>query len=635
MPLPQVTKALISYAHEDAQHDSLVRDLADQLRCDHVECELDQYHSAPRQGWPAWMADKIFDDDCFVLVIASPSYLRRWLLAERGGVGLGAKYEGRLIRQILYSQEGHNGRVIPIVIGPNDTRHIPPELRDTTRYDVHPNPSDIGYDALLRRLTDHPAVAPPPLGPPITLLDRRDASFASVFYILQQVPAAFPLEILCRTTGITRQSLLAAAQHDPGPPILNHHDGDLLTTTYYRPVRPLPSSPVELLSHALDDLLADIRRRGTGATTREDIMNALALAGTNGVRPDLVARVFGITQSAIKRLGDKRLVWRAATLSLKAASREPRHREDAEAAALALICGQAWVLQRVNQLEKAEAAALDSLALGEKLQWHRNTAFCRKCLGRLSRMRAETTDDNTAREAFLSRSELYLQEAIAKFRDLNEHDRDDEIGDCHSLLGRTLFVGNRFADAQAAALKAESLLNGSVGKDYQDLQILHGDLAATNDADAAEGFYNAVIQQCAGDDAQYSEIRARAYYSRAVSLLAQGRKPHAKRDFKAAGEIWKHLQDPAAADAEWGVVTCAKQLPIDPSLLESRSQSSAVRVCAMQIHEERLGSVRGRAARRRTAVNDRYLDRLVEQARTQVGIDEIDWVSQITDNGVL
>ena len=635
MPQPLPPKALISYAHEDAKHDSLLKDLADQLCRDRVECDLDQYHDAPQQGWPSWMADTIFDDERFVLVIASPSYLRRWLLAERAGVGLGAKYEGRLIRRVLYSQEGLNGRVIPIVLRPDDTRYIPPELGDTTRYTVRPDPSDIGYDALLRRLIDQPAVVPPPLGAPIALLDEQEPSLASVFYILQQVPAPFPLQILCRTTGITRQSLLAAAQHDPGPPILNHHDGDLLTTTYYRPVRPLPSSPWELLSQALDDLLARIRQRGAHGTTREDISNALVLASINGVRPDLVARVFRITQSAIKRLGDKRLVWRAATLSLTAASREPRHREDAEAEALALICGQSWVLQRVNRLEKAEAAALDSLALGKQLQWHRNTAFCSKCLGRLNRMRAEATDDGTARETFLAKSERYLLDAIAQFKDLDAHDSDDEIGDCHSLLGRTLLKANRFADAKAAARTAESLLNGSVGKDYLDLQILHGDLAPPNDADAAEGFYSAVIQQCAKDDAQYSEIRARAHYARARSRLKGGAKARAKRDFEAASDIWQQLQDPSLSDAEWGAMKSTKQLQIDPSLLESRSESSAVRVRAMRIHEESLRSVRGRPARRRASVDERYLDRLLQQARTQVGIDEVDWVSRITQNGVV
>ena len=248
--------------------------------------------------------------------------------------------------------------------------------------------------------------------------------------------------------------------------------------------------------------------------------------------------MFGITQTAIKRLGDKRLVWRAATLSLAAASRGPRHPEGAQARALALICGHSWVLQRVNELEKAQAAALDSLALGRKLPWPRNTAFCLKCLGRLSRIRAEATDDSIARDAFLAKSESYLVDAIAEFTALPDRDRHAEIGDCHSLLGRTLLVANRFDEARAAALEAESLLSASAGKDYQDLQILHGDLAGPHDPQSAEGFYTAVIYQCARDDARYSEIYARAYYSRARSRLAQGRRSHAKADFQAAAEIW-------------------------------------------------------------------------------------------------
>ena len=158
-------------------------------------------------------------------------------------------------------------------------------------------------------------------------------------------------------------------------------------------------------------------------------------------------------------------------------------------------------------------------------------------------LRQRMINDMTVRG--LAENKRYLLDAIAKFRDLDAHDSDDEIGDCHSLLGRTLLKANRFAEAKAAAGTAESLLNGSVGKDYQDLQILHGDLAAPSDPDAAEGFYSAVIQQCVKDDAQHSEIRARANYSRANLRLDGGAKARAKRDFEAAGEIWKHLQDPA------------------------------------------------------------------------------------------
>ena len=173
-------------------------------------------------------------------------------------------------------------------------------------------------------------------------------------------------------------------------------------------------------------------------------------------------------------------------------------------------------------------------------------------------------------------------------------------------------------------MEANSLLPASAGKDYQDLQILHGDLVAPHDHHTAESFYTAVIQQCAGDDAQYSEIRARAYCSRARSRVVQGRRSSAKRDFEAAAEIWKYLQDPAYSDAEWSALTCSKQLSIDPTLLQSKSHSSAVRVRALRIHDQRLASIRGRAARRTAPVTDRYLDRLIEEAQTQVAIDEVE-----------
>ena len=636
MSRPLLPTAVISYAHgDDPAHYALVRALADQLLRDGVKCALDQYDNAPQQGWPSWIADKIFDDQRFILVISSSSYLRRWLRAERRGVGLGATYEGKLIRQVLYSQEGLNGRVIPVVLEPHDERHIPPELRDATRYCVRPDPSDPDYDKLLRRLTDQPAVVPPTLGAPVALLPRQDASLAAVFYILQHVPAPFPIDILCRTTGMTHDSLLSAAQTHPGPPVLSLHNGDLLTTTYYRPVSPLPPSPGVVLSDALESLLSGIRQGGPHATTRDDIRNVLVLASASDVRPDVIARVFEITQIPIKRLGDKRLVWQAATLSLAAAAREPRYEEHAQAEAKALICGHSWVLQRVNRLERAEAAALESLALGKKLPWPRNTAFCLKCLGRLSRIQAAAADDTAKRQVFLAKSEQYLLDAIAAFAELTDNDRHAEMGDCHSLLGRTLLVANRLEDARLAALKAESLLDASSGKDYQDLQILRGDLAAPTDAGSAEGFYTAAIQQCRKDDAQYSEILARAYYSRARCRRAHGRRSHAKSDFGAAAKIWKELQDPAVSDAEWGALTCADSLSLDRTLLESRSQSSAVRVCAFQNHEKRLQSVQGRAARRTAPVTDHYLSRLIREAETQVAIAEIDWVSRITKRGVV
>ena len=89
MPKPPLARALLSYAHENTQHERLVRDLSDRLRQDGVECEIDQYHDAPLPGWPQWMSQQIFDEERFILVVASRSYARRWSLAEQNGVGWG------------------------------------------------------------------------------------------------------------------------------------------------------------------------------------------------------------------------------------------------------------------------------------------------------------------------------------------------------------------------------------------------------------------------------------------------------------------------------------------------------------------------------------------------------------------
>jgi hypothetical protein len=77
-----------------------------------VLCEIDQYHDAPLQGWPGWISGQILDKERYILVASSPGYARRWSLAEQRGVGLGAKFEGKLIRQRLYAEEGLNGRVL-------------------------------------------------------------------------------------------------------------------------------------------------------------------------------------------------------------------------------------------------------------------------------------------------------------------------------------------------------------------------------------------------------------------------------------------------------------------------------------------------------------------------------------------
>ena len=106
-----------------------------------------------------------------------------------------------------------------------------------------------------------------------------------------------------------------------------------------------------------------------------------------------MSRTFPIIQSWLKSSGDKRLVLDIARRSIEASKSPGRGREQVRDEALAIICGVSWVYQRTGRLLEARTEAERSLALGQDINWDRNTAFCNKCLGRLNRMEAETVSD--------------------------------------------------------------------------------------------------------------------------------------------------------------------------------------------------------------------------------------------------
>ena len=165
-------------------------------------------------------------------------------------------------------------------------------------------------------------------------------------------------------------------------------------------------------------------------------------------------------------------------------------------------------------------------------------------------------------------------------------------------------MAGRWNEAKDAVDEAASRLGDPAGKEYQDLQILRGDLIVQHDPHLAESLYSEVIQQGDHDDARYSEIRARAFYARGLSLVSQRRRSQGRRDFDTAADIWTNLQDPAAGLAEWQSLTCEDRLPIDPHLLET--EPPAVRVRVIRNHRERLDNVGSRAARRKAPVERSY-----------------------------
>lgn len=149
----------ISYSHDSPQHEARVLALADRLRADGVDAMIDQYQTAPPEGWQLWMEKQIRDAK-FVLLVCTETYLRR-VMKEDAGKGLGVMWESEIIYSHLYNAGGINEKFIPIVFDRTDTKHIPTPLQPTTYYFVG---DDAGYNSLYRRLTNQPATPAASLG---------------------------------------------------------------------------------------------------------------------------------------------------------------------------------------------------------------------------------------------------------------------------------------------------------------------------------------------------------------------------------------------------------------------------------------------------------------------------------------
>ena len=152
-------KVFISYAQESSEHKQRVLEVAQRLRGDQVDCTIDQFvNGSPSEGWPLWMERQVQQAD-FVLVVCTPTYLRRYEAVEQAGKGLGATWEAILTRQELYEGQADNRKFIPVVFESGTTDRIPKPLRPYTYYKLSER-----YDELLRHLTQQPATVPQPLG---------------------------------------------------------------------------------------------------------------------------------------------------------------------------------------------------------------------------------------------------------------------------------------------------------------------------------------------------------------------------------------------------------------------------------------------------------------------------------------
>jgi TIR domain len=162
-------RVFISYSHDTAKHQERVLGLADRLRTDGIDAEIDQYNAAPPEGWPLWCERQIASADV-VLMVCTETYYHRVSGDEERGKGLGVVWEARIIRQLLYDTGAVCDKVVPVLFSDASPEQIPTPIKGWTRYVVD---TEDGYEDLYRRLTGQPRLLRPALGTIRALPTRR------------------------------------------------------------------------------------------------------------------------------------------------------------------------------------------------------------------------------------------------------------------------------------------------------------------------------------------------------------------------------------------------------------------------------------------------------------------------------
>lgn len=115
MATTKPTRVFISYSHDSQSHRESVLALANRLRREGIDCQLDQYESAPAEGWLRWMKRQIETAD-FVLMICTELYEKRFAGESEASAGLGVNWESMVITQAIYAAANNHDKFIPLIL---------------------------------------------------------------------------------------------------------------------------------------------------------------------------------------------------------------------------------------------------------------------------------------------------------------------------------------------------------------------------------------------------------------------------------------------------------------------------------------------------------------------------------------
>lgn len=149
----ELTRIFVSYSHDHDAHVAEVSALATQLmEWGGLDVILDLWESHPAQGWTAWMEGEIKRAD-FVLMVCSQGYHDKLNGQTAPSHGKGVKWEGRIIRTLLYQAGTVSAKLVPVLLSNGQEAFIPTVLGDSTFYKAH---TEAGFEALYRYLTGQP-----------------------------------------------------------------------------------------------------------------------------------------------------------------------------------------------------------------------------------------------------------------------------------------------------------------------------------------------------------------------------------------------------------------------------------------------------------------------------------------------
>jgi hypothetical protein len=164
MRTPEPRHTFITYAHDGLAHEGRVLELANRLRSEGVDAQIDQYEPHPSEGWPKWMESQLAKADA-ILVVPSEKYLERY--KQEAGAGSGARFEGAILTSMLSKNGVSFEKIAVVLFGRHSEKFIPDLLHGCTRYDVSHQEQ---YDRLYRWLTNQRSTVRPPLGTILELL---------------------------------------------------------------------------------------------------------------------------------------------------------------------------------------------------------------------------------------------------------------------------------------------------------------------------------------------------------------------------------------------------------------------------------------------------------------------------------